>query len=448
MGTTVAEALDSLRGLGTPEELWREARDVDVLAMGRGARVNAHIHLPPNFSAFESVEQAVGLAADERIDALGVSNYYDYTVYALFVHLAQQRGIFPLFGLEIICMVDELRDRGVKINDPGNPGKMYVCGKGIGRFVEEGTEARRHEGTKQTIAMTPEAALLLGKIRHNDSQRMVAMVQRMDEVCRERGFDAALSTDDVIDMVVRRHGSPHETVHLQERHIAQAFQEALASKTSSADCIDTLEAILGAETKARDADDSVTMQNDVRSHLMKAGKPAFVEETFVTFEEAAKLILELGGIPCYPTLADGTSPVCAFEQTPAKLIDNIKSRGLHAAEFIPIRNTPQVLLEYATAMRQAGLVITAGTEHNTLDLIPIEPGCKGGDVPDEAKAIFWEGACVVAGHQFLTLHGEVGFVDGSGNPNAAFATPEERIKAVAGLGAAVIKRYQSRANGR
>ena len=43
--------------------------------------VNAHIHLPPNFSAFETVSQAVGLAADQSVKVLGANNYYDYTVY-------------------------------------------------------------------------------------------------------------------------------------------------------------------------------------------------------------------------------------------------------------------------------------------------------------------------------------------------------------------------------
>jgi hypothetical protein len=42
---------------------------------------NAHIHLPPNFSAFETVEQAVDLAAAQGVRVLGVSNYYDYAVY-------------------------------------------------------------------------------------------------------------------------------------------------------------------------------------------------------------------------------------------------------------------------------------------------------------------------------------------------------------------------------
>jgi hypothetical protein len=100
-----------------------------------------------------------------------------------------------------------------------------------------------------------------------------------------------------------------------------------------------------------------------------------------------------------------------------------------------------VLREYVVRMRKAGLAVTAGTEHNTLDLVPLDPFCRDGDVPDDLRAVFWEGACVVAGHQFLTLHGQCGFVDGQGSPNADYASADERIKAFAGVGAAVIQRY-------
>ena len=77
------------------------------------------------------------------------------------------------------------------------------------------------------------------------------------------------------------------------------------------------------------------------------------------------------------------------------------------------------------AMRAAGLVVTAGTEHNTLDLLPIEPAClKAAPVPDEVKEIFWEGACVVAAHQFLTLHRRVWALwMGRANPTRNTATP-------------------------
>ena len=85
------------------------------------------------------------------------------------------------------------------------------------------------------------------------------------------------------------------------------------------------------------------------------------------------------------------------------------------AEFIPVRNTPDVLARYVRAMRAAGLFVTAGTEHNTLDLLPLAPTCLGGaPIPDDIQDIFWEGACVVAAHQYLTLNGRPGFVDDRG----------------------------------
>jgi len=104
--------------------------------------------------------------------------------------------------------------------------------------------------------------------------------------------------------------------------------------------------------------------------------------------------------------------------------------------------SPEVLSDYVKTLRSSGIVVVGGTEHNTLDLIGIEPTCVGGaEVPEDVKDIFFEGACVAAGHQFLTAHGEVGFVDADGTPNTQYDTPEERIDAMAKLGAAVINRY-------
>jgi hypothetical protein len=178
---------------------------------------------------------------------------------------------------------------------------------------------------------------------------------------------------------------------------------------------------------------------------MKAGRPAFVEETFLSFAEAYELILSLGAIPCYPTLADGTRPICEYEDSPEKLNDALRAGGIHMAEFIPVRNTPEVLERYVRAVRDAGIVVVAGTEHNTLDLLPIEPLCAGGRaISEELREVFWEGACVAAAHQFLSLHGECGFVDAAGRPNPAYAGAADRIDAFRRLGAAVIQRYLER----
>ncbi|MCL5271157.1 MAG: hypothetical protein M1457_11570 [bacterium] len=420
----IHEALEALRDLGTPEEM--KARAEAGLAPASRPKVNGHVHLPPNFSAFDSVVQAVGLAADQAIGVLGVSNYYDYTVYGDFVMQARARGIFPLFGLEIIALDAGLARQGVKMNDPGNPGKLYICGKAITRFGQMNTEARD----------------LLGIIRYNDSARMRILVGRLAEIFAAGGVETGLTEAAVIDMVVARHGCARKTVYLQERHVCQAFQEALFARVPAGGRAAVLALILGAEVKAG-PNDAVKIQNEIRSHLLKAGKPAYIEEKFVDLAQARRLILALGGIPCYPTLADGAKPVSPYEEPVETLIKNMKAANLHCAEFIPLRNAPEVLTRYVKAMRAAGIVVTAGTEHNTLDLAPLEPACVGGaPVPDDIKEIFWEGACVQAGHQFMALHGQCGFVDEHGDPNPEFAGVETRIDAFRRLGAAVIESYR------
>ncbi len=406
---------------GMPEIL-SALTETDRLA--RRPPVNAHIHLPPNFSAFDTVQQAVGLAAEQQVRVIGVSNYYDYHVYADFTAEAQRRGIFPLYGLEIIALLDDLAQAGIKINDPGNPGKMYICGKGIARFDP----------------MTAEAQELLQAIRDKDSARMSAMVTRLEEVFRAAGLETGLNEEAIRAGIVRRHGCAPHTVYLQERHVAQAFQEAIFERIAPQERAAALTRLFGAAPKC-DLQDAPGVQNEIRSHLMKAGKPAYVEETFVGFEHAYRLILALGGIPCYPTLADGTDPICPFEDPVERLIADIRGRGIYCAEFIPIRNSPEVLSRYVREMRRAGLAITAGTEHNTLDLIPLRPACvRGQAIPEELEAIFWEGACVAAAHQHLVSQGRTGFVDDRGRPNPAFGSDEERIRAFARLGEAVIAR--------
>ncbi len=396
------------------------------LAPAERPRLNAHIHLPPNFTAFETIEQAVTLADEQNVSVLGASNYYDYSIYVDFGTQAAAHGVFPLFGLEIIALIDDLVASGVKINDPGNPGKMYICGKGITKFDP----------------LTVDAAALLQVIRDNDSARMTAITANLAKVFAEVGVETGLDADAIKARVVARHGSPLSTVYLQERHVAQAFQEVVFEKVHEEYRSAVLSKAFGVPSKA--PSNGATVQNEIRSHLLKAGKPAFAPDTFVDFEHAYKLILALGGIPCYPTLADGVSPMTDFESPVARLIGYLKAHNIASAEFIPNRNSPDVLSEYVHAIRKAGLFVTAGTEHNTRDLLPIEPLCANDEpIPDDVAAIFWEGACVVAAHQYLTMHGEPGFVDAHGKPNPAYPSDDARIVAFAKLGAALIAKYQA-----
>jgi len=417
-------ALTALKALPTPAEIRKKARS--LAGRSSPALTNAHVHLPPNFSAFASVAEAVERASAERCALLGTSNYYDFAVYAEFAARCESARVFPLFGLEMMCRDEPLARRGVKVNDPGNPGKIYLCGKGICRFDP----------------LTPTASAILGGVRSRDSERMAEMARRCSATLAERGCPIELSAEGIIDALVKRHGSPKATVVLQERHLAQAIQEALFAAIPAGERLARLPLLLGGPCKLKDAQDAVGTQNEVRSHLMKTGKPGFVPENYLDLAEARTLALELGGIPCYPVLADGASPLGQFEATPEELVKNVKNLGIWATEFIPNRNAPAVLVDYVTTLRRSGLTVTAGTEHNTLDLLPVGPSAKGAPIPAELIPIFWEGACVAAAHQYLSAHGEPGFVSADGTPNPGYPDAESRIAAFAALGQAVLLAFR------
>jgi hypothetical protein len=411
---------DFLRKLGTVDTIAAQAKTDPALPE---IAFNSHIHLPPNFSAFETVDQAVSLAAEQGISVLGVGNYYDFSVYETFAQLARDNGIFPSFGTEIIALETDLQQQNIRINDPGNPGKYYICGKAITQFE----------------AFTERAAELNTRIRKNDTLRMQQMAQLLDHHFVRHGVQTGLDDAVIIDRVVKRHGCRAGMVTLQERHLAQAFQEVFFEKVNLDQRIDKLTEIFGSAPMAQ-PDDTVGIQNEIRSHLMKAGKPCFAAEIFVTLAEAQELIGELGGIACYPVLADGSKHRCEYETPIGSLIDNLKAGGYTMVEFIPIRNQPDVLNLYVTELRKAGFVIVAGTEHNTLDLLPIEPACANDQaIPRDVQDIFLEGICVLAAHQFLCAQGEPGFAQRYNDP--ACRDKEALIREFKNIGIVVLNRY-------
>jgi hypothetical protein len=375
---------------------------------------NAHVHLPPNFSAFETVEQAVRLGAEQGLSLLCASNYYDHRVYDSFAALCLAEGIFACFGLEIISLDPELAARGVRVNDPGNPGRFYALGLGTAHIVDPPPAARE----------------VLEGIRTRDEARMAEMVARVNGTMAERGVPVELSVDGIIRALVERHGVEPRSVVLQERHVVQALQEALFA-AGGADPSEMVERAAGSALAK--PSDPVAVQNDLRGHLLKAGKPGYVEEQFVEPEAARRTVLGLGGIPCYPVLGDGAKPLTEFEADPQVLAHDLLARGFHMAQFIPRRNELTFVEHYAEELHDAGIVLTVGTEHNTLELIPLRPAAKGPTpLTPRLRELFWEGACVTAAHQVLVARGEVGYV----GPDGGVAGSTEQL---ARFGDAVIR---------
>lgn len=384
--------------------------------------LNTHVHLPPNFSAFVTAEDAVRTAAAEGIHVMGVSNFHDHRIYAGFRDLATAAGIVPLYGIEVIAVDEALQQAGIRVNDPANAGRVYLCGKGVDPFAPSSKAARR----------------LVARARAADVDRIRLMVARLRACFTEAGLATALTDENVADEVAERCGVPREWVVLQERHLAQAFQEALFLALTPDRRASLLGHAFGRSTQVN-IEDPVAVQREIRSDLMKAGRAAFVPESPVSFADAYQLVLEMDGIPCYPTLADGTAPVCQWEDSPDELAVRLHARGIHAAELIPTRNRPEVVDAYVDAFQSVGIIVTAGTEHNTSERIPMEPRCVDGSLPSQAaRDAFWEGTCVIAAHQHLRAEGRTGFVAADGSPNADFPDAETRIRWFASVGAELI----------
>ena len=80
------------------------------------------------------------------------------------------------------------------------------------------------------------------------------------------------------------------------------------------------------------------------------------------------------------------------------------------------------------AYRDAGILVTAGTEHNTPARIPMAPHCVDAPAPSPAaRAVFLESTRVVAAHQHLRASGRTGYVDGEGRLAPGFPDGESRI---------------------
>jgi hypothetical protein len=104
-----------------------------------------------------------------------------------------------------------------------------------------------------------------------------------------------------------------------------------------------------------------------------------------------------------------------------------------------------VVDRYVSTLRGAGILVLAGTEHNTRRMIPLTPACRGETPPSGmARTAFWEATCVVAAHQHLRKTGHPGYVDGAGRLASGFADGETRIRWFRELGQQVIASAQGR----
>ncbi|MDL2306328.1 hypothetical protein LJC72_13510, partial [Bacteroides sp. OttesenSCG-928-D19] len=93
--------------------------------------VNAHLHTPFSFSAFEKLTDALDMAYDEDVRIVGINDFYSMDGYEEWSREALKRHLYPLFNIEFISLQKEDQENGIRVNDPSNPGRTYISGKGL-----------------------------------------------------------------------------------------------------------------------------------------------------------------------------------------------------------------------------------------------------------------------------------------------------------------------------
>jgi hypothetical protein len=353
---------------------------------------NGHIHTPFSFSAFKALDIAFKMAVEEKIAVLGINDFYVTDGYKAFHQACLLNKIFPLFNIEFIGLLKEEQKKGIRINDPNNPGRIYFSGKGLDYPFQAGWRQRRQ----------------LRSIKRESQAQIRVMISKLNQLIILIRPDIKLSYEKI------KKEYAHELV--RERHIAKALRELALTVSSSEDeqlCF--LESLYGDKKSKTGMLNPNALENEIRSNLLKSGGAAFVEEnekSFLELRKIIKIIIKAGGIPCYPVLLDDPSGKCTeFESDPEKLYNSLKLLGVECIEFIPARNDSAILKSFVEFFHKKDFIITFGTEHNTPEMIPLKVTSRGSVPLDETlKKIAWEGACVIAAHQYLRADGRQGYV--------------------------------------
>ncbi|MBK3519406.1 PHP domain-containing protein [Carboxylicivirga marina] len=377
-------------------------------------KVNNHLHTPYSFSAFATVEEALDQALEENVQVVGVNDFYTFEAYQKWCDGAFKRGLFPLFNVEFIGINQEDKKNGFLINDPSNPGRIYISGKALA----------------YPSVLSDEDQKVLDDIMVLNNQRSEEMTQKLNDWFKEVGFGYELNFDDIKRNLT--------SGHVRERHLALAIR-LLAEKHYhyTERLLGFYLLLFGNKCFESNLHSSAGMENEIRSALLKAGKPAYVEENPDAFAPSSvikEIILKAGGVPTYPFLADAVRGYTDFERELHKVTEGLKRRNIYSVELIPTRNSHQVLKEYAVYLRKHGFVVSFGTEHNSPGRQPIEVMAKGGvPLDDELLKINYEGACILAAHQYLFAK------EGKGILNETGVFIQERREEFFNLGNALIK---------
>ena len=361
-------------------------------------RVNNHIHTPWSFSSFSSIDDIIEAAKKENISVLGINDFNTLDGFNEWAEKCYNAGIFPLFNIEMIGLNHNDLEAGRRVNDPNNPGRTYISGKALAypRILSKDKAAR------------------LKHIRDRSNEHVRLMTMKVNELLGELDGNLRIDFDEMLADYTRGMA--------RERHLAGMIRKKTEEKyPDGKKASGIFYRLLGDDFSKIRQGDTAGLDNLIRSKLLKAGGTAFVEEDPEIFIEPAQirdLILDAGGIPTYPFLADFNNGMYTdFESDREEAASSLTEKGFYSVEFIPARNDYKRFRDYVMFLYDRGFIITFGTEHNSPGIKPLEVRAGGERALDEdLLGINYEGACIMAAHQYLSATEGSGYLDGNGLP--------------------------------
>jgi len=360
--------------------------------------VNNHFHTPYSFSAFNNMTEIFNQANKEGIDALGINDFITMEGYDEFNRLAYENKKFPLFNIEFMGLMKEEQEKGILINDPNNPGRVYFCGKGLS-FPVNLSETNRE---------------VLESVTQNSLNQTEAMVVLLNKHLKKIKSPFNLDFKEIQAEYTRG--------LVRERHLAKALRIKITDHYKSTKGKETfLKKLYGGKNGTVNIDKPGELDNELRSKLLKKGGVAFVEEdndAFLSLPEIKEIILGAQGIPCYPVLLDDAAGnYTDFEKDFPELLKSLTKNRVFAVELIPGRNDFSIVKEFVSVFSEKGFIITFGTEHNTPDPAPLKVACRD-NVPldKDLIAVNYQSTCVIAAHQYFVAKGKPGYLTPEGFP--------------------------------
>jgi len=382
--------------------------------------VNGHLHTPFSFCAFENIEQIFTMASEEKVEVLGINDFFTVGGYGEFEKNALQSRIFPLFNIEFMGLMKDLQNQDMRVNDPSNPGRVYFSGKAL----------------KHPLSLSKENQEFLVNLQKNSKDQVRLMCEKTDALLKKIHAPFSINYDEVRDKYAEN--------LVRERHIARAIREASYDHfVSVSERSDFFESLFGGKQISASFNNIAEVENEIRSVILKKGGPAFVPEDSDAFPDLHRIIdfiLDAGGIPCYPVLLDDKNGnITAFEKDWDRMDGILKGFGVSCLELIPRRNSLEKLEEFVKYFLNKNYVISFGTEHNAPAIFPIAVTVeKNRDLTRELKQVSYQGVSVIAAHQYLVARGEEGYVKRDGKADS------ERLDFYQDLGHAVICEFTSK----